>query len=80
MANDDRILMKGETVCENNVGSLVEDDNIMVAMEAFTSSKGHNCNSMEDLRDDEDVFVYGDEDWESILDLVNASPPVFPAL
>ncbi|XP_054808730.1 transcription factor MYB106-like [Prosopis cineraria] len=49
---------------ENTVGSL-EVGNIMVAVEAFRSSKGHNCNnnSMEGLQGD-DVLVYGiNENW-----------------
>ena len=56
-------------------------DNVIAAVEAFRSSKGHDCQSMEDLHDNEDVLVNNGDEWEAILDMVNnGSPPVFPLM
>ncbi|XP_028794201.1 transcription factor MYB106-like [Neltuma alba] len=59
---DSGIIMKeasdGASYCENSVGSLMRDDDIMVAVEGFRS-RGYNCNnSMAGLQND-DELAYG---------------------
>ncbi|XP_028761993.1 transcription factor MYB16-like [Neltuma alba] len=83
VANDSGI-MKEASDSENIVGGLGDKDNVMVAVEAFRSTR-YDCSSMEGIHND-DLLVYGfsemspqqnldvssfGDDWEAILDLVH---------